>query len=243
MKTFFLLSFLLNTTLLIAQTHSFEYLFISKEYLTNKTLKSNSKVVVKKNSPVRLYQMTFNPSTESSSPQSGTFVLKGDNYEYTAYSENGNKFMIKDLIQSKYYTLTDTPLFNWIFSNETKKVDNIILNKATTNFRGRNYTAWYQKNKELKVAPWKFAGIPGIVFEVSDDSDDYSWKLTKQEITKDIITNPFPKETEFITYDRYPKLRYALSAQLEEALSRNPNRTLFEQPRVDLEKKFENEKK
>ena len=70
----------------------------------------------------------------------------------------------------------------WRFQNEIKKIDNYLCKKAITHFRGRNYTAWYSEDIPIFQGPWKFHGLPGLLFELIDDSGDVSFFLEKIEI-------------------------------------------------------------
>jgi GLPGLI family protein len=43
--------------------------------------------------------------------------------------------------QTGYYSFKTTDKINWVISDETKKVENYTLQKATTKFGGRSWTA------------------------------------------------------------------------------------------------------
>lgn len=231
------------TLSLSAQTYKWEYEYTRKEFINKRVITNTATLYTNSKKPEKLYIIDFAKSSNSNTQvTTDTFVIPTKASQYILYSSDDKTDYIKDFIQNQYYNLTDLPIFKWIFDSETKTKNNITLYKATSTFRGRNYTIWYQKSTTQQAAPWKFSGIPGIVYEAYDDKNDFSWTLIKSEKTDKKLTNPFPKETVFLPYDKYPKLRYGFSKEMEEALSKNPNRTIFEQPRVDLETKFDNEK-
>ncbi|WP_018675305.1 GLPGLI family protein [Riemerella columbina] len=237
--------FILAITILLfsvfnAQTYMFKYRLVSKEYPSNKELKDIAYVLTKKNTNEKLYKVAFGKQEKETKSESyyGSLALPRTPYEYILYTKNGRQFFIQDFIQEKYYSLEDSVAFKWDISSETKTIDGIELNKATTQFRGRTYTAWFKPSNEWQVAPWKFSGLSGIVYEVYDDKYLFQWMLIQKEKTQEELKNPFEKTQQFIPYQKYPKLRYGLSEELEKALSQNPDRTIFEQPRVDLEIKF-----
>lgn len=58
---------------------------------------------------------------------------------------------------------------NWIIDTATKKVDELVCKKATCNFRGRNYVAWYAPDIPISMGPWKMGGLPGLIIELEDD--------------------------------------------------------------------------
>lgn len=74
-------------------------------------------------------------------------------------------------------------------SNETSKIGDYLCNKATINFRGRNYVAWYTGKIPIAAGPWKFRGLPGLILEIYDETLKYEWVATK------ILYN---KTTEFL---------------------------------------------
>jgi GLPGLI family protein len=94
-----------------------------------------------------------------------TDILK-DSLEYNSNS-SGTKF----IVQEKKYP------FKWTFNKETKKIGNFNCSKATTYFRGRNYIAWYTAEIPLNSGPWKFSSLPGLIIEVHDLENIFSWKM------------------------------------------------------------------
>lgn len=88
-----------------------------------------------------------------------------------------------------YYTYEHIPSMNWILSEETKMFNKIECNKATTNFRGRIYTAWYAPSIPSSFGPWKLNGLPGLILEANDESNNVVFKLKKIIIPKKEIVN------------------------------------------------------
>ncbi|MBW3519921.1 GLPGLI family protein [Flavobacterium sp. NKUCC04_CG] len=78
------------------------------------------------------------------------------------------------------------PTMRWKLHQETKIIDNKTLHKATTTFRGRNYTAWYSLDYPISIGPWKFNNLPGLAFAITEENENYSWYLTdiKKEMLK-----------------------------------------------------------
>lgn len=73
----------------------------------------------------------------------------------------------------------------WKLSTETKTVTNYTLQKATTRFGGRNWTAWFNTEVNLNEGPYKFRGLPGMIFEVTDDRNNFKFSLIKSYQLKD----------------------------------------------------------
>ncbi len=173
----------------------------------------------------------------------GAFVIaKKDDFRYIQYSD-GKSIFISDKLQGKQYFLKDAiPEMKWVLADESKAIEGTTLKKAFMSFRGRDYIAWFDPKIKAKFGPWKLQGLNFLIVEASSADGKVHWKLkTKPVSQKNEIKNPFSiiPENEFKPYSTYPSLAYGLSPALKEALSKNPNNTMFEQPRHQLEIKFE----
>lgn len=69
----------------------------------------------------------------------------------------------------------ELPNFNWVISTEHKKIGDYTCQKATCDFRGRTYEAWFTTEIPVKDGPWKFHGLPGLILEVYDIQKHYSF--------------------------------------------------------------------
>lgn len=82
--------------------------------------------------------------------------------------------MIKDLktesLKSYYKVFIDRyvyeepfPEIQWELGDETQVICGYLCNKATGQFRGRNWTAWYSEKIPINNGPWKFGNLPGLI--------------------------------------------------------------------------------
>lgn len=71
-----------------------------------------------------------------------------------------------------------TPTINWNLTKETVIKNSIVLHKATTTFRGRNYIALYDPATAIPYGPWKLNGLPGLIYEVYDTEKVFHWYIT-----------------------------------------------------------------
>lgn len=72
---------------------------------------------------------------------------------------------------------TESPKFDWKVFNEKSKVGDYKVQKATTKFGGRNWTAWFDADIPFQDGPYKFSGLPGLIVKIEDDAKNYSWEL------------------------------------------------------------------
>lgn len=58
------------------------------------------------------------------------------------------------------------PELKWqIHWQDTKKISGFYCHKATADFRGRHYTAWFTRAIPVSFGPWKLGGLPGLILE------------------------------------------------------------------------------
>ncbi|KEY18012.1 GLPGLI family protein [Kaistella antarctica] len=67
--------------------------------------------------------------------------------------------------------------FNWKIDAQKEKIGAYNVQKATTEYGGRKWTAWFTADIPLQDGPYKFHGLPGLIVKVSDDGNNYSWEL------------------------------------------------------------------
>lgn len=105
-----------------------------------------------------------------------------------------NSFENENFISIKfnYYTYKTTDKISWNISGETKKIQGYTLQKATTKFGGRNWTAWFNKDIPFNEGPFKFRNLPGLIFELQDDHQNFIYTLVKNKNLPGIYsTNDF----------------------------------------------------
>jgi hypothetical protein len=69
----------------------------------------------------------------------------------------------------------------WSIKNETKTILGHTVQKATTQFRGRDYVVWFTSDIPLSNGPWKFGGLPGLILEVYDVQRHFVFESIKIE--------------------------------------------------------------
>lgn len=176
MKIFVLSLLICFTTLSKAQTHRFVYEFDYKPDSTSANKRHTNMVLDVNPEEVKFYEFghlkndSINKSGGRSYSWSGVPALKRKKNS----SENTNYEMMKDYLAYKTIDKMD-----WKLENETKQSAQYTLQKASTNFGGRHWTAWFCKDVMIPEGPYKFRGLPGLIFELNDDKDNFNFKLVK----------------------------------------------------------------
>ncbi|SHL84891.1 GLPGLI family protein [Flavobacterium chilense] len=167
------------------------------------------------------------PDEKDMDPQKPTVYEKPIDL-YQAIDLNKKKLiMIDRIFNTKYKVTEDLSEIKWKLSKEkeTKIINKFVCNKATLNFRGRNYTAWYTPYIALPFGPWKFYGLPGLILEMYDTDNNYHWTATKiiypsneefdlselenQKVKETITLRQFVEKTEEKEKQFMANIRYA----------------------------------
>jgi GLPGLI family protein len=84
-----------------------------------------------------------------------------------------SSLIIQDKVKDNYQYTEKQPSFNWKLENEAKDILGYNCKKATTDFRGRKYTAWYTSDIPINNGPFIFNGLPGLMMEIEDKKGHY----------------------------------------------------------------------
>ena len=68
-------------------------------------------------------------------------------------------------------------IFNWKLTQETSAIGGYNAKKATCDFGGRSWVAWFAPELPYSDGPYKFNGLPGLIVKVGDTRDHYVFEL------------------------------------------------------------------
>jgi GLPGLI family protein len=118
---------------------------------------------------------------------------KYDLFEYKNIKNKEYYFLgpyTKKIVKDLYYNV------EWEIKDEVKKILNYKCQKATCNYRGRNYVVFFTSEIPIQNGPFKFDGLPGLILEVFSEDKMVKIKAKSIKITDLLkIENPFEKET------------------------------------------------
>ncbi|UFH32146.1 GLPGLI family protein [Chryseobacterium sp. C-71] len=111
------------------------------------------------------------------------------------YSKNSVAYHIKD--NGVKFKLTETKPINWKISKETKIINNLKCQKATTNLYGRKWIAWFSPEIAIQDGPYKFNNLPGLIVKIEDTEKNHSFELTEIKNIKSLkLSNDYKNEKE-----------------------------------------------
>lgn len=67
--------------------------------------------------------------------------------------------------------------FDWNITNEKDSVLIYSVQKATAEFGGRIWNAWFTNDIPFSDGPYKFSGLPGLILKISDVTNSHNFEL------------------------------------------------------------------
>ncbi len=96
-------------------------------------------------------------------------------------------FLIKNISMDAYKIEEDAKP-EWKIEPDKQKIGEYNTQKATTNFGGRNWIAWFSSDIPLQEGPYKFHGLPGLIVKLEDQTQSHVMTLVgnkKDESSQD----------------------------------------------------------
>lgn len=126
--------------------------------------------------------------------------------------------------------------FDWQISEEQDSIVGLLCYKATTQYGGRSYTAWFAPSIPIPDGPYVFAGLPGLIIKISDERNWYTFQL------KNITTSPQTRFwKEYFIIDQSQKLSRKEYVDKSRNFKNNPRiggvRNVSEEKLLELKKR------
>ncbi len=98
------------------------------------------------------------------------------NERVTKYPNSNEVIYTTFMVSDKYKVKQDVDL-KWKLTDQFSKILNYDVQKATTEFGGRQWTAWFTKEIPIQDGPYKFKGLPGLILKIEDATKSHVWEL------------------------------------------------------------------
>ncbi|HBK70462.1 MAG TPA: GLPGLI family protein [Flavobacteriaceae bacterium] len=110
-----------------------------------------------------------------------TTIIGRENTTPMFFYNNKKEFYFREIFSNETLLVEEDEFeWKWDLHSETKKIGKFICQKATIDFRGRSYTAWFTNEIPVPFGPWKFQGLSGLILEVYDT--DKVFHITSSKI-------------------------------------------------------------
>jgi GLPGLI family protein len=87
------------------------------------------------------------------------------------------KILFFNRLDMDEYKVSDDRKMEWKILPEKEKVGEFNAQKATTDFAGRKWTAWFVADIPIQDGPYKFHGLPGLIVKLEDQTNSHSYVL------------------------------------------------------------------
>lgn len=98
------------------------------------------------------------------------------NYEVEKTYPEYKTYLIASVGNDAYKVLEDRKI-NWKIAPEKKKLGEFNVQKATAEFAGRSWIAWFTTDVPIQDGPYKFSGLPGLIVEIYDHTGTHKMEL------------------------------------------------------------------
>lgn len=145
----------------------------------------------------------------------GQYEVKG--IDTRAISDYFEERLIRSAgITNVFVTIKDSKIryqekvdLRWVLYSDTKMINGVKCQMAAINKYGRRWIAYFSKDYPQALGPYKFTGLPGLIFELYDTRNDYHFTAVNVEKFDDDFKFNL---SEFKNYprDKYLKAKYNL---------------------------------
>jgi GLPGLI family protein len=137
-----------------------------------------------------------------------------DLFQAKSYDQNLSYIIEKDYAKKKtgFYdnfravniVIPETESPQWKIGKEFVKINDMDCQKATADYKGRIWEAWFSIEYPVNDGPYKFSGLPGLIVRLKDAENDHVFNLIQ---IKKINALPviLPKSPKQITLAEYKK--------------------------------------
>jgi len=109
----------------------------------------------------------------------------------------------------------DINIFSWQLTGDTTSIKEYKAHKATCNFGGRNWIAWFCPDIPYNNGPYKFNGLPGLILNIRDTRNHYVFELLSiEKPMEEIMIEYLEKDFIETTKQDYFKAKDAFNANL-----------------------------
>lgn len=184
MKKIFLVLFLLSVLIIDAQNQRFAYEY---RLVADSTAKKDVKTeimyldVSKKGSKFYSSEVAISDSMREDRIKKGIHDFSGINFGYIPFvvekSYPDYKTLFFNSLDIDKYKVTDDRPQNWKILPDKEKIGEFTAQKATLDFGGRKWTAWFVTDIPIQDGPYKFHGLPGLIVKIEDKTNSHSFVL------------------------------------------------------------------
>lgn len=160
-----------------AQNHRFFYELEFKKDSTYSNFEKDFYILDITKNEQKFYNYEFYKNDSIQKAKNSDYIFSYPKLEIRLIHKKNNVFEEYFIETPQYYVQKTEDKQNWKIESEKKKIGNYNVQKATTNFGGRNWIAWFTPELPFNFGPHKFYGLPGLILEVYDTNDNFKFSF------------------------------------------------------------------
>lgn len=168
--------------LLFGQNKTYVYEAALKTKPLDKDFVEREQYYLDSNQDMSIFRSAFEKKSDSLVFVSRFGFGRNIDMEKQIYVVNNKKTgqLYKSYITSRraYYSVAIDQKPVWKILPQTKTINSFKVQKATTDYGGRKWTAWFSPDIPVQEGPYIFKGLPGLIIEISDEDNDYVFELS-----------------------------------------------------------------
>lgn len=103
--------------------------------------------------------------------------------EIVSKKYNLNEIIFEKQLYDKIFISNSSCKINWKINSEKDKFLGYPIQKATAEFGGRKWIAWFTTEIPVQDGPYKFYGLPGLILKINDSENEFMYEM--KSITKE----------------------------------------------------------
>ncbi|MDE1191420.1 MAG: GLPGLI family protein [Arachidicoccus sp.] len=128
------------------------------------------------------------------------FLITDINKKTVAVS---NDFLLDEPIHLEYLEFI---FHSWKINKEYKTINGIKCTKAEEDLFGRHWIVWFSTEYPMPFGPYKFFGLPGLIFKIEDSKEDYLYELRSIRKHSTIMPTQYYSNPTRVTKEKYLEL-------------------------------------
>ncbi len=186
-KNNLLILLLFISNILIGQNHRFiyEYSFKMDSLSRENSAKELMNLDVSKNGSLFYSNEKFVYDSLVNAELKKAEAIHSTNIDFSKFKNNSQvafevtkkyptlETILHSSINGDKYAIVENENLNWTILPENAEMNGYKIQKASTNFLGRKWIAWFTNDIQIQDGPYKFKGLPGLILKIEDEKGDH----------------------------------------------------------------------
>lgn len=103
--------------------------------------------------------------------------------EIVSKNYTSKEIQFEKQLYDKLFVVKNNCKIEWKINSAKDKFLGYSIQKATTEFGGRKWIAWFTSEIPVQDGPYKFFGLPGLILKINDSENEFLYEM--KSITKE----------------------------------------------------------